>query len=256
METDNPKVLLVDDDEINQLVACTFLRKWDIGVTIATDGMKALELILLKDFHLIMMDLHMPGMDGGECTRRIREMEDPYFKKIPIILFSASDTIISTENARQLGMTDFMSKPFRHEDLKAKLSLYLPLAASKSRPLHIDFALHTGDDPVFKVELLQLLIDNLNELRRSIDLTLNSGDILSFKSTSHKVNSMFGVLNDKEIDDSFLRLKQLMAAADLGASALRPNVATFERIANDVIRSMENEIQATQKNNPAQLRQQ
>lgn len=255
METNNLKVLLVDDDEINQLVACTFLKKWDIVVTIAKDGTEAMDLIRQKTFQLVMMDLHMPGMDGKECTRLIREMDDPYFKDIPIILFSASDTIVSTESAQKLGMTDFMSKPFRHEELRAKLGLYLPLTAAKQRPLLIDFHLHTGDDPVFKVELLHLLVDNLNELRRSIDLTLSSGDILSFRSTSHKVTSMFGVLNDKEVDDAFIRVKHLMAAADLGAPALRPAVTNFERIATDVIRSMEHEIQATQKNNPAQLRQ-
>jgi CheY-like chemotaxis protein len=254
METKDLRVLLADDDDINQLVACTFLRKWEIGATIAKDGNEALALVQRKGFHLIMMDLHMPGMDGAECTRRIREMKDPYFKNIPIILFSASGSIDSPEGARKLGMTDFMSKPFRQEELKAKLSLYLPLPVTKLRPLYIDFKVHTGDDPVFRLELLRLLVENLNELRRSVDLALTSGDILGFRSTSHKVASMFAIVNDKELDKAFVLVKHLMAAADLTAPALRQAVAGFERIANEVIRAMEHEIRTSQDPNPAQLR--
>ena len=90
MEKKKLNVLLVDDDEINRQVACAFLEKWDIGVTIATDGKQALELVRAKSFKLVMMDLQMPEMDGYECTRLIRAMGDAYFTNLPIIVFSAS----------------------------------------------------------------------------------------------------------------------------------------------------------------------
>jgi CheY-like chemotaxis protein len=253
METKNPNVLLVDDDEINQLVASTFLRKWNVDVTVAKDGGKALELIKKKDFQLIMMDLHMPEMDGEECTRRIRAMEDPYFRNIPIILFSASGAIDSIQHVRELGMTDFMSKPFRQEELKDKISAYIPLPDAGLRPLHIDFDVHAAGDPAFKTELLHLLIENLEELRRSLDLPLSSTEPSGFQKTSHKVTSAFTILNDPELSALFAQLKSLILTNNFASEDLQAAIRNYRRLAKELVRSMEHEIRSIENNNSAQI---
>jgi CheY-like chemotaxis protein len=251
METKKLHVLLVDDDEINQLVACTFLKKWNVGVTVAKDGRQALDLIAAKSFHLVMMDLQMPGMDGYECTRRIREINDPYFKNIPIILFSASGMIDSKKSAAELGMTDFMSKPFNQDDLKSKLSAYLPMPATGMRTLHIDFDAHTGGDPTFKSELLQLLIDNLKELKRSLDMALATREGIDFDKTAHKVATTFNILNDTELDEMFSKLKEFISKGNWKAPGFRKSVTGFERMTQEIISSLDQEIQVVQKNNPS-----
>jgi CheY-like chemotaxis protein len=253
METNNPTVLLVDDDEINQLVACTFLRKWNVDVTVAKDGGKALDLIKGKGFQLILMDLHMPEMDGEECTRRIRAIDDPYFRNIPIILFSASGDIDSDYKARDLGMTDFMSKPFRQEELKEKISAYITLPGTELRPLHIDFDAHAAGDPTFKMELLRLLGENIEELRRSLDLPLSSIDPAGFQKTSHKVTSAFAILNDAELSSVFAQLKSIISKGDLTSPDLEPAIASLKRIGRELIRSMEHQILSIDKNNSAQI---
>jgi CheY-like chemotaxis protein len=255
METKNLKVLLVDDDEINQLVACTFLRKWHVDVTIAKDGGQALDLITSKSFHLVMMDLHMPGIDGYECTRQIRAMSDPYFKDIPIILFSASGMIDSRKSATELGMTDFISKPFRQEELKVKLSAYLPFPATGLRKLHIDFDAHTGGDSTFKAELLHLLIDNLNELKRSLDIALATKDGVDFAKTAHKVNSVFGILNDSELTNLFSSVKENISKGNWQAPDFLKVVLDFQRVTSDVGNSLDNEIRVMQKGDSGQSHQ-
>jgi CheY-like chemotaxis protein len=118
-------VLLVEDNFINQKVVVAFLSKWGHQVTIANDGREALVLVTSKCFQMILMDLQMPEMDGYESTTRIRSMEDPYYKNIPIIAFSASSAITSKEKAMEFGMTDFINKPLTIEDFRNKVDEYL-----------------------------------------------------------------------------------------------------------------------------------
>jgi CheY-like chemotaxis protein len=118
-------VLLVEDNLINQVVATGLLRMMNIDVTVANHGGEALSKITDKNFELVLMDLQMPEMDGIESTTKIRAMEDPYFKSVPIIAFTASFEIDSKEKAAELGMTDFIGKPFSIQDLKDKIKTYV-----------------------------------------------------------------------------------------------------------------------------------
>jgi CheY-like chemotaxis protein len=74
---------------------------------------------------MVLMDLQMPGMDGYESTSRIRSMDDPYYKNIPIIAFSASSDFATQEQAREHGMTDFINKPFMFEEFQSKIDKYI-----------------------------------------------------------------------------------------------------------------------------------
>jgi CheY-like chemotaxis protein len=118
-------VLLVEDNFINQVAAKGLLKMMDVDVTVANHGKEALSMIAAKNFQLVLMDLQMPVMDGFESTSRIRAMEDPYFKQVPIIAFSASYIVDSKEKANELGMTDVLDKPFTLEALKNKIRTYV-----------------------------------------------------------------------------------------------------------------------------------
>lgn len=250
-------ILLVDDDEINRLVATTFLRKWNVGVTIATNGKEALDLLVSKKFQMIMMDLHMPEMDGYECTSRIRAMEDSYYKEVPIIVFSASYTIDSKRKAMEFGMTDFMNKPFRHEELQEKINMYgrpqvpvnTPPPTGSGRPLKIDFELHTDGDPVFKTELVQLLMENMAELRQSLDTAVKQGDTQTFLKTCHKVYTAISMLNDAELTQLVDKIRGTMRKPiDPTDKELQIDAAALTRISEDVMKSLEAELNTIKKN--------
>ena len=250
------EILLVDDDEINRLVATTYLRKWDVGVTIATNGKEALEHLQSKKFTMIMMDLHMPEMDGYECTSHIRAMEDEYYKNVPIIVFSASYTIDSKRKAAEYGMTDFMNKPFRHEELQEKISMYShPQGSSNNhvdkdrRPLLIDFDLHTDGDAVFKAELIQLLIENLTELRLALDNSIKQNDTQLFLKTCHKVYTAISMLADPEltqvVDRIRNRMRQPINPTD---KELLTDATILNTVAEAVSKSLDIELNYVKKN--------
>lgn len=126
METIN--LLLVEDNEMNQFITGTYLRKWGVKVTIANNGQEAIALVQSQKFDVILMDLQMPVMDGFESTRAIRSLNDPYFRSVPIIAFTASTLIDSKEKAVEFGMVDFITKPFNPTDLQEKINCYAKCA--------------------------------------------------------------------------------------------------------------------------------
>ena len=118
------KVLLVEDNELNQFVASKFLEKWQIEVDISKNGIECLKMIESKKYDLILMDLQMPEMDGYEASTIIRSMADFYFQNIPIIALTASAINEVREKALISGMNDFITKPFNSNELYNKLERY------------------------------------------------------------------------------------------------------------------------------------
>ncbi|HYG19371.1 MAG TPA: response regulator [Ohtaekwangia sp.] len=118
-------VLLVEDDIMNQRVASFFLSRLGLGVTVARGGAEALTLIQQKRFNIILMDIQMPGMDGVETTERIRALDDPYYKRIPILAFTSTAGVTVKEQAQAVGMNDFLSKPLNAEEMAFKINQYI-----------------------------------------------------------------------------------------------------------------------------------
>jgi CheY-like chemotaxis protein len=118
-------VLLVEDDVINQKVASRCLMRCGLDVTIANGGFEALQLIRQKHYSLILMDIQMPDMDGCETTTRIRALDDPYYKTVPIIAFTSSTPEETWQRAALHGMNDFLSKPLDSKEMMSKINQYI-----------------------------------------------------------------------------------------------------------------------------------
>lgn len=116
------RVLLVEDNLINVKVASQLLKKWDVEVDIAMDGEKAVEEFKTAKYDLILMDLHLPGMDGFDATKTIRK-SDPH---IPIIALTAAAVEEEKNKAFAAGMNDFIVKPFKLQELYEKIVRCLP----------------------------------------------------------------------------------------------------------------------------------
>jgi len=106
-------ILLVEDNEVNILVARAFLERWGATVDVALNGQEALDKIDAARHRLILMDMHMPVMDGYEATRRMRENG----VKIPIIALTASLPNEVDDKAKNAGVDDIIVKPFVPENL-------------------------------------------------------------------------------------------------------------------------------------------
>jgi PAS domain S-box-containing protein len=111
------KVLIAEDNKINFFVANKFLISWGIKVAHAGDGQLAIELLQKEDFDLILMDLHMPVMDGIEATRIIRKSENPRIRTIPIVALTAAIMSENHDKIEDLNINDYVLKPFKPHDL-------------------------------------------------------------------------------------------------------------------------------------------
>lgn len=108
-------VLLVEDNKINQIVVLGLLEELQITVDVAENGEEAIKLATINHYHLILMDLQMPVMDGFEATKIIRTIEE--YKEIPIIALSAAVMQKDKELTSAVGMNAHLSKPIHKEDL-------------------------------------------------------------------------------------------------------------------------------------------
>ena len=115
------KILLVEDNLLNQRIVTFSLKKYNHEVIIANDGVEAIERFREQKFDVILMDIMMPVMDGLEATVKIREIEslDPCLVRTPIIALTANTMDNDRDKCISYGMDDFMSKPFDIEILKS-----------------------------------------------------------------------------------------------------------------------------------------
>jgi len=111
------KILVAEDNKINFFVANKFLVGWGMEVTHVENGQLVLEIIEKEEFDMILMDLHMPIMDGIEATRIIRNSENPRIKNIPIVALTAAIMSESHDKIDDLNINDYVLKPFKPHDL-------------------------------------------------------------------------------------------------------------------------------------------
>lgn len=112
----NARLLLVEDNAVNQLVAQHMLETADYQVTIANNGKEALDMVGEESFDLILMDIQMPVMDGEEAARRLKA--SPSTQHIPIVALTANVLREDTERYSQIGFSAFIGKPFIQQDFE------------------------------------------------------------------------------------------------------------------------------------------
>lgn len=118
------KILLAEDNKVNQLVISHLLKNMELDCDIANNGKEAFEMFREKSYDLILMDMQMPEMDGLEATGKIREYEqdNPCRKAIYIVAVTANVFEEERKKCLEAGMNDFLSKPFKESEIKKVIS--------------------------------------------------------------------------------------------------------------------------------------
>jgi PAS domain S-box-containing protein len=119
------RILVVDDNQINQVVACKFLQKLGCQVEVARNGREAVESIAHAAYDGVLMDCEMPVMNGYEATQEIRRREQTTARRLPIIALTGHASPEDTEKCRQAGMDDVLTKPMTLLSLREKLDRLL-----------------------------------------------------------------------------------------------------------------------------------
>ncbi|MBF0614719.1 MAG: response regulator [Magnetococcales bacterium] len=143
------RILVVDDLVNNQKLALNILEQAGHEVSMAGNGLEALEILRRRTFDMILMDLQMPELDGYETTSRIRHADAAHFPntQVPIIACTAHALEVDRQRCQEAGMSGFLRKPYRAEELLEALEPYVrkSAAAATDKP-----ATQTGSDTLFK----------------------------------------------------------------------------------------------------------
>ena len=124
------KILIAEDVAINQIIVKQILSDWGHDVVVVNNGQEAYEAHQRQEFDLILMDIHMPEVDGYEATQMIRRLNDTNKAAVPIIALTANAFKQETERFAEAGFNDYITKPFTEQNLFECIQKQLQLTHS------------------------------------------------------------------------------------------------------------------------------
>lgn len=211
------RLLIVEDNKINQKIFQSILQKSGILLTIANNGREALEYLYTPDreFDLVMMDINMPVMDGYNCTEKIRA--DHRFDKLPIITFTAFALGKEIERMYALGANGHMTKPLNSGRLYTVFNTYLShiqrpvstLSALKMKGLDVEagIAMHEGDEVLYK-QMLREFIALYGTLGKQMPQWIEKREYDKIKLHCVKLGSKLHSLGAYEMEEAVARMKK------------------------------------------------
>ncbi len=205
------KVLIVEDNEVNQKVIKAILEKHGLQISMANNGKEAVHMLQKQtDYDLIIMDLQMPEMNGFQATTFIR---NKLHLTIPIIAMTASALRNEKKNCMELGMNDYLTKPFAPTELINHLSVILHPRHDQSESLasakvnineiyNLKY-LYEVDDAEYIKEVLQMFLDTTPRLLQEMKNAAMHEEWDSVYNKAHKLKSSLGILQiGKMLEDS------------------------------------------------------
>jgi len=232
----NKKVLLVEDNELNRLLAYTILTQHGAIVTNAENGLAALDAMQTEQFDIILMDVQMPKMDGVRATEIIRETYD---KTIPIIALTANALKGKREEYIKAGMNDYIAKPYNEEKMIAVIANWLH-KSERDTPTPVGFAedaenelviqvkaeppktdlnaplydikklmVKCGDNTDFLVQMLSLFISDVPQSMQKIREAYQDDDLGTVKYMAHRIRPALLNMSIDSIKDESYKLESL-----------------------------------------------
>jgi signal transduction histidine kinase len=218
-------VLLVDDNYNNLQLLIEYLKNFGLKVLIAKDGQEALKRAQKIIPDLILLDIMMPGMDGFETCKHLKN--NPQTKDIPIIFMSALTDTFNKVQGFKSGAVDYITKPFQHEEVLMRISTHLTLIQQKKRLAE----LNATKDKFFSIVA--------HDMRNAFSSLLNGTQFLSesvFKLKREQIDSLAIKIN-QSAKNTFKLLKNLLEWARLqrGVYTFEPDYFDFYNIADETI---------------------
>lgn len=195
---DNLRILLVEDNRINQQLALDTLKQWNKTFTIdlAENGREAIEKIKQNNYHIILMDIQMPEMDGREATAYIRKKMPPPKCDIPIIAMTAHALKDERQKCLDLGMNDYVSKPFDPNELYNKILVCSPKEAipapqvpQESKPEEVN--VHFSENFRQRIDQLKIIdLTQLIKIYKNDEEKIKKILLLYLESTTQEINTL------------------------------------------------------------------
>jgi CheY-like chemotaxis protein len=216
------RILLAEDNIVNQKVALTILQKRGYDVNIAVNGQEVLKALEKTSYDVILMDVHMPEMDGIETTLVIREKEKLTGKHIPIIAMTASAMKSDIDRCLQAGMDDYLTKPVQPSELFQTIERHVfgkispekkPVTdePSDSNELFNRNAMLSrldGDEDLLN-ELVELFLENAPKVMEELKQALKEKDLSLIKVKAHTMKGSSGNVSADAINSLASEIENL-----------------------------------------------
>ena len=233
------RLLLVDDNPSNRMVARSFLEKMKVQVDHAEDGRAAFEAVKTYAYDIVLMDLQMPQMNGYEATQAIRKLGGQY-EKLPIIALSA-DVMGAKDRVLEAGMNDYMAKPFSPETLYRKISQNIGLIAREAAPVEEetltlrDIAEQYGNDYAFITHLLGTMRNSFEKFPQEIETAVKEQNLHDLRRLIHKMLPSIKMTENQDLQYQLTQLKQAMSREETNKRHIQQLLATIKKLATTSI---------------------
>jgi len=225
------RILLAEDVLINQIIAIEMLKTAGYLVDVADNGIEAVDAVEHQPYDLVLMDVHMPSMDGLGATRKIRELGPPR-GRIPIVALTADAVAGVREQYLAAGMDDFLSKPFNRSELLAVVERWvadaaaapaLAPAAGPAAPSAVLDAAKIGElqDIMSQEEFSKLMNTWLDSTRERVDQIVSfaeTGDLAAVRPHAHNLVSTAGGFGAMQLSDLARRLEEACHGGNVAAA--------------------------------------
>ncbi len=248
------RILVAEDLPINQVIASKLLEKMGFSVEIASNGKEAVKAMIERPFDLILMDCHMPEMDGYDATKTIRNHPQIKHRDIPIIAMTANAMKGDREDCLRAGMNDYLSKPIKPNTLGHTISKWLHRsnvlvktevapaagenAAEVMRQALAELLESTGSEQIVQ-ELIGLLLLDIPRTLETIRRALSLEDWKGLAFAAHALKAGSDSLGARELASSCQQLERLVKSMD--TSAIPGAVEEFAKIAESTMSYLKNE---------------
>jgi CheY-like chemotaxis protein/HPt (histidine-containing phosphotransfer) domain-containing protein len=232
------RVLLAEDNPVNQTLAMRILEKLGHKVQVANNGKEAFERAQAEEFDVIFMDVQMPEMDGLEATAAIRDAEVGTGKHVPIVAMTAHAMKGDREKCLSAGMDEYLSKPIRIDELKRAMSEIEKTRDISQSPEHHSFRAigqleslldSVMGDRTLLAEMAELWLADSVKQESQIRTGLDSGDTMMVQRAAHTLKGSVGTFQASAAQDAANQLEMSAKNGDLvGASK------AFERLSTQI----------------------
>ncbi len=242
------RVLVAEDNLINQKVVREFLNLSGIIVEIADNGKEALELLQKSPFDAVLMDIHMPEMDGFEATRLIRSQAR--FAELPVIALTAGVTKEEQDKCMASGMNGFVAKPINPKQLVSTLRQLLapaeaaladiaaapPMSAMDGLPgFELDtLAAMLGNNQTFIMQLLQDFGETMRNVPGEIEAMIAGGNMVAAKALLHKIKGTSGNIGALRLYEACKALEAEFTQQHSGVIAFKAFRDAFDEVMSTI----------------------
>jgi PAS domain S-box-containing protein len=209
LQTRGPlRILLVEDNVVNQRLATRVLEREGHRVMIAGNGIEALRQLDEETFDVVLMDVQMPVMSGYECTTAIRERERGTKTHLPIVAMTAHALKGSREKCLAAGMDDYVAKPFRPQELFAAIERGMRNRPQPEAP-DDDAIFVVGNDAELQAELKAIFRETRPVMVERLRAAISGNDARALEETAHSLRGSLSVFNAKASSAAALRLERI-----------------------------------------------